>query len=206
MATNAGAFLDEVLRLYRPSPAGPRVVDVPEIAFLAIDGSGDPATSPAYTAAVEALYAVAYAARFDLKRDGLVYSVMPLEGLWWTDDVGDVWASRDAWHWTMQIAQPDAVTDEVLTRALAAAAKKRPADVLDRLRLERVTEGLAVQLLHVGAYGEAERPSVEALHDFAAAEGLALRGRHHEIYLGDPRRTAPERLRTLLRQPVETPT
>jgi hypothetical protein len=203
MSTSTAAFPDEVVRLYRPSPPGPRIVDVPEMAFLAIDGAGDPASSPAYTAAVGALYAVSYAVRFDLKRAGLVYSVMPLEGLWSTDAQGDVWASRAVWRWTMQIAQPDAATGDVIERALAKASSKHPAALLDRVRLDRVTEGRSVQLLHLGAYGEAERPSVEALHAFIADEGLAARGRHHEVYLSDPRRTAPERLRTLLRQPVE---
>ncbi len=199
----SAAVPDEVMGLYRPSPPGPRIVEVPEIAFLAIDGVGDPASSPAYTAAVGALYSISYAVRFDLKRDGLVYSVMPLEGLWSTDGAGDVWQSRDAWRWTMQIAQPDAVAGDVIERAMKKASSRTPVTVLDRVRLERVTEGRAVQLLHVGAYGEAERPSVEALHTFIADEGLTAHGRHHELYIGDPRRTAPGRLRTILRQPVE---
>ena len=203
MPTTPTPFADGVMRLYRPSPPGPRIVEVPEIAFLSIDGAGDPASSPEYTAAVGALYSVSYAVRFDLKRDGLVYSVMPLEGLWATDVTGDVWASRDAWRWTMQIAQPDAATDEVIDRAMATASSKQPAAVLDRIRFQRVTEGRAVQLLHRGAYGEAERPSVEALHAFIADAGLTAHGRHHEVYIGDARRAAPERLRTLLRQPIE---
>ena len=179
---------------------------MPELAFLMIDGEGDPATSPRYTDAVETLYAVAYAARFDLKRGaGVDAKVMPLEGIWWSDAPGDVWASREAWRWTMMIAQPDALTDDVLQRALTKAGQKRSAASLDRLRLERFAEGRAAQVLHLGPYGEAERPTIERLHAFIAEQGLVARGRHHEIYLSDARRTAPERLRTIIRQPVSSP-
>jgi hypothetical protein len=189
---------------YRAS-AQPMLVEVPELAFLMIDGEGDPASSARYTDAVEALYAVAYAARFDLKRTaGVDAKVRPLEGIWWTDAPGDVWASRDEWRWTMMIAVPDALTPAVLDRARAKATQRRPPDSIDRLRLERFAEGMAAQVLHVGPYGEAERPAVEQLHAFIAEQGLAERGRHHEIYLGDARRTAPERLRTIIRQPVSS--
>jgi hypothetical protein len=180
----------------------PRVVDVPDLAYLAVDGTGDPATSSAYAEAVETLFAVAYAARFDLKRAGIEYKVMPLEGLWETNAAGDVWAAREAWRWTMMIAQPAAVTTAVLQRAFTVAAAKRPTDSIGRARLEHFAEGRVAQLLHVGPYGAAERPSVEALHEFIADQGLTAHGRHHEIYLSDARRTAPQRLRTILRQPV----
>jgi hypothetical protein len=187
---------------YRPSPQ-PRLVEVPELAFLMVDGEGDPAASARYTDAVETLFAVAYAARFDLKRTaGVDAKVMPLEGIWWTDAQGDVWASRGAWRWTMMIAVPDALTDDVLRRALTTAARKRSPRSLETLRLSRTAEGRAVQLLHVGPYGDAERPAVERLHAFIAEQRLTARGRHHEIYLSDARRTAPERLRTIIRQPV----
>ena len=185
--------------------AAPRLVDVPDLGFLRVDGEGDPATSARYTDAVETLYAVAYAARFDLKGGGVDAKVMPLEGIWWTDTTGDVWASRESWRWTVMIAVPDAMTSAALDRARATAALKRSAESLARLRLERVTEGRAAQLLHVGPYGEAERPAIERLHAFIVDQGLAARGRHHEIYLGDARRTAPERLRTIIRQPVSSP-
>lgn len=189
---------------YRAS-ARPKLVDVPELALLMADGEGDPATSLQYTDAVSTLYAVAYAARFDLKRLGTDAKVMPLEGIWWTDERGDVWASRDSWRWTMMIAVPHALTDEVMDRALAKAAQKVSRAGLDRLRLERFAEGRAGQVLHIGPYGEAERPSIERLHAFIADQGLTARGRHHEIYLSDARRTAPERLRTIIRQPVSSP-
>jgi hypothetical protein len=184
----------------------PRLVEVPELAYLMVDGAGDPATSPRYTDAVETLYAVAYAARFDLKRNAAIdVKVRPLEGIWWTHQAGDVWATRESWRWTMMIAQPNALTEEFLGRALESAARKRPAESLGRLRLERLAVGRAAQLLHIGPYGDAERPSVERLHAFVAEQGLTERGRHHEIYLSDARRTEPERLRTIIRHPVSSP-
>lgn len=194
-----GAGVEEA---YRPTRT-PRLVDVPPNTFLMIDGVGDPATSAEYTDAVETLYAVAYAARFDLRRTaGVDAKVMPLEGLWATDATGEVWSSRDAWRWTMMIAVPDALDDEVFERSLATAARKRSAASLARLRRQPFAEGATAQVLHVGPYGEAERPTLELLHGFIAEQGLDGRGQHHEIYLSDARRTAPERLRTILRQPV----
>ncbi len=168
-----------------------------------IDGEGDPASAAAYVDAVETLYAVAFAVRFDLKRRaGIDAKVMPLEGIWWSDTAGDVWASRDAWRWTMLIAEPDAVTEHVLARALSVAARTRPRARLQRLRHGRLSEGRVAQVLHIGPYGEAERPTIELLHAHIADQGLRGRGKHHEIYLNDARRTDPSRLRTIIRQPV----
>ena len=127
---------------YRARAGRPALVEVPELSYLMLDGEGDPASAAAYVDAVETLYAVAYAARFDLKRSvGIHAKVRPLEGIWWSAVAGDVWSSRDAWRWTMMIAEPAAVTEEVLARALAAAARKRPRASLQRLRLERLGEG-----------------------------------------------------------------
>jgi hypothetical protein len=177
---------------------------VPEIGFLMVDGEGDPASDPAYTEAVEALFAMAYGCKFHLKRTaGIDFTVGPLEGLWSTGATGDVWTSRGRWRWTIMIAQPDAVTPEVVEEVVDAVAANRRANAsVPRVRLERFAEGQCAQLLHVGPYGEAERPSLEALHRFIAESGMTERGRHHEIYLSDARRTAPERLRTILRHPV----
>ena len=189
--------------LYRAT-AQPRFVDVPELPFLVVDGEGDPNTAPGYAEAVQALYTVAYTLRFALKRrpDGVDAPVMPLEGLWWADDLsvfrgGD----RSAWLWTMAIRQPDQVGADDVAAAVEQARRKKGATGLDRVRWERFAEGRAAQVLHVGPYS-AEGPTIERLHRFIAGSGCALSGRHHEIYLGDPRRAAPERLRTILRQPV----
>ena len=193
--------------LYQPSAKHPAIVEVPDLAFLQVDGRGDPETAEAYHQALEALYSVAYTLKFALKkadpeRD---FKVAPLEGLWWADEeaptMADLQRDRDAWNWTMMIAVPDAVTPLEVAAAMEAAARKKDLPAAPLLRLERLGEGLAVQIMHLGPYAE-EAPTIERLHAFAAAEGYELRGRHHEIYLGDPRRTAPERLKTVLRHPV----
>lgn len=182
----------------------PRVVDVPELAFLMIDGHGDPNTAAAYREAVETLYAVAYTAKFIVKRapGGVDFGVMPLEGLWWTDDMSTFSTDHKSdWDWTMMIAQPGHVTAEVVEEARAKAAKKKALAAIDRLRFERFTEGLAAQIMHIGPYA-AEGPTIERLHAFISENGYTLTGKHHEIYLSDPRRAAPEKLKTIVRQPV----
>jgi hypothetical protein len=193
--------------LYAPSAKHPALVEVPEFAFLMVDGRGDPNTSEAYHQALEALYTVAYTLKFSLKKADAErdFKVAPLEGLWWADEASPTTAelqrNRDAWNWTMMIAVPDEVTAEEVAAAADAAARKRELPTAALPRLERVEEGLAAQIMHVGPYTE-EAPTIELLHDFVAAQGYELRGRHHEVYLGDPRRTAPERLKTVLRHPV----
>jgi hypothetical protein len=188
--------------LYRAGPT-PVLVDVPELPFLRIDGAGDPNTSAGYARAVRALYAVAYGVRFALKRGPAAVDapVPPLEGLWWVPDMRLFDQSdKSAWLWTLQIPQAEAATPDVVAAAAAAAARKGVEDA-DRVRLERVAEGRCAQVLHRGPYAD-EGPTVAALHAFIADEGYQLTGTHHEIYLGDPRRTAPERLRTIIRQPI----
>ena len=181
----------------------PGVVEVPELAFVAIDGHGDPNTSEDYREAVSALFSVSYAARFALKRAGVIdFGVMPLEGLWWATDMSAFSiADKSAWDWTMLIMQPDEVTADVFAAAKDKAAAKVPRAALGRLRLERLAEGLAAQVLHVGPYS-AEGPTVVSLHAFVAEQGRELAGKHHEVYLGDPRRSAPEKLKTIIRQPM----
>lgn len=195
-------FKHELRELYG-ARRSPTVVEVPELAFLMIDGHGDPNTSSEYREAVSALFSVSYAARFALKRTGVIdFSVMPLEGLWWAADMSAFSIEdKSAWDWTMLIMQPDEVTAEVLAEAKVKAAPKVPAAVLERLRLERRSEGLAAQVLHVGPYS-AEGPTVASLHAFIAEQDRELAGKHHEVYLGDPRRSAPEKLKTIIRQPM----
>jgi hypothetical protein len=183
----------------------PAVVNVPEMPYLMIDGHGDPNTAPAYAAAVQALYAVAYTIRFGLKRrtDPVDAPVMPLEGLWWTPDMATFSTDdKSAWDWTLLIAVPDLVTAGLVEDARTAAARKHAGTPLGAVRLERFAEGRCAQVLHVGPYRD-EGPTVAALHAFISGSGYALAGKHHEIYLGDPRRSAPEKLRTIVRQPVE---
>lgn len=194
-------FKRELRELYtaRPTPA---LVDVPELWFLMIDGHGDPNTSEEYREAISALYAVAYAAKFALKGEGLLdYRVLPLEGLWWVPDMAR-FSMRDkaAWNWTMMIMQPSEVAGRVYAEAKAKAAKKAPA-ATEQVRLETFHEGRAAQVLHRGPYS-AEEPTIVALHAFIAEQGMALHGKHHEIYLSDPRRSAPEKMKTIIRQPA----
>lgn len=187
---------------YKPAP-GISFIDVPAMAFLMIDGAGDPNVAPVYREAVEALFSVAYTAKFTAKAGGRPdFAVMPLEGLWWARDMA-TFLTRDksAWSWTMMIAVPDYLAAADIAAAKEKAAAKRDLPAVQALRLERFDEGRAVQTLHLGSYDD-EAPVISAMHRFAEEHGHALRGKHHEIYLSDPRRTAPEKLKTILRQPV----
>lgn len=190
--------------LYAPKSARFEVVDIPEMPFLMADGNGNPNTSPVYATVVEALYTTAYAVRAIAKEElHRTHTVGPLEGLWSADDLR-VFQTRDkdAWDWTLMIVQPEWISTDLATEAMERARKKRGPDAIDRVRFDTFNEGLSVQVLHVGSYDD-EAPTIVRMHDeFIPAEGLTLRGRHHEIYLSDARRTGPSRLRTILRQPV----
>lgn len=181
------------------------LVDVPPLNYLAIEGEGNPNTAPAYAKAIEALYASAYTLKFMSKAQlGRDYVVPPLEGLWWADDMDDfIIRRKDRWRWRMMIAVPDFVDAAMAFAALDKAKAKKPLPGLDRVSFERLEEGAAVQGLHIGSYDD-EGPMLEALHKrFLPESGLVPTGRHHEIYLSDPRRTPPEKLKTILRQPVK---
>jgi len=195
----------DLKHLYAPSAKLVSLVDVPPLSFLMIDGHGDPNHSLQYQQAVEALYALSYALKFALKKAGHDYAVAPLEGLWWAENMAD-WARLRAaeWDWTMMIMQPEPVTAEAVERVKEEVMRKKQLDALSRMRFAAYHEGLAVQILYYGAYQD-EGPTIARLHAFAGEQGFGLRGKHHEIYLGDPRRTAPEKLKTVLRQPVDRP-
>jgi hypothetical protein len=190
---------------YAPKNTDWELVDVPELRYLAVDGHGDPNTAAAYRHAVEALYAVAYTVKFTSKRElGEDFVVGPLEGLWWADDMDDFLARRkDNWRWRMLINVPDWITDPMIEEARAAALAKKDRPALGDVRPETLREGTSAQVLHIGSYDD-ETPVLTRLHrDYLPAHGLREAGLHHEIYLSDPRRTDPARLRTVLRQPVE---
>ena len=194
----------ELGALYAPSSREFTVVDVPRLAFLMVDGEGDPNTAPAYREAVEALFSVSYAVKFaskrELERD---YVVAPLEGLWSADDpAAFVRRAKDDWRWTMMVLQPDWIPAAMVTDAVEATRRKGGRPGLDRLRFDTYDEGRAVQILHIGPYDD-EAPTLHRLHtEYLPAHGLDFAGPHHEVYLSDPRRTDPSRLRTILRQPV----
>jgi hypothetical protein len=197
-------FRRELKDLYAPSSRDFVLVDVPPLSFLMVDGAGDPDTAPAYRHAVEALYAASYALKFASRRElGRDHVVCPLEGLWWAEDPS-VFGRRakDEWRWTMMIMQPGWMTADMVAQSLATTAASKDLPALPLLRFETYDEGRAVQILHVGPY-DAETPVLARLHqEYLPSHGLDFNGRHHEVYLSDPRRTAPERLRTILRQPV----
>ena len=198
-------YKKELKHLYQPARGSFSVVDVPPMSFLMADGHGDPNTAPAYKDAVEALYAVAYKVKFASKKElGRDYVVPPLEGLWWAEDMALFSTRRDksTWDWTMMIMQPDWVTQDMVDDAVRQVSRSKDLPALDRLRLEAYHEGLAVQIMHVGSYDE-EGPTIARMHEqYIPEHGYAPAGKHHEIYLSDPRRTAPEKLKTVLRQPV----
>jgi hypothetical protein len=191
-------------------PRDPVLVDVPELGYLMIDGIGAPDEGAEYPTtdfqgAFAALFPIVYTIKFRLKADGLTMPILPLEALWFTGADGsfDVDVPQDQWGWRALIAVSDDVTPAVFDDAMAEVRRKKgDSDALRRLRFERWREGRCAQVMHVGPYSE-ERPAIERLHAFIAGQGCRPRGAHHEIYLGDPRRADPARLKTVLRQPVE---
>jgi hypothetical protein len=188
---------------YRPSSRKPSEVDVPEMNFLMIDGKGDPNTAQEYQDALETLYATSYTLKFKLKKAKITdFTVMPLEGLWWVEgSEGFDFDVKVNWCWTSMIMQPQPVTRNEVLEAIAETKEKKDPPALQKIRFESFREGYSVQIMHIGPFSE-EQPTIDKLHSYAEEQGFKLRGRHHEIYLSDPRRTAPEKLKTVIRQPV----
>jgi hypothetical protein len=198
-------FKRQLKHLYAPSKKAFSLVEVPAMNFLMIDGHGDPNSAPAYGEAVEALYAVAYKIKFASKKElGRDYVVPPLEGLWWAEDMDRFAVRRDKsqWDWKMMIMQPEWIGRDLFESTREGVERQKGLAGLAKLRLERFDEGLSVQILHLGSYDD-EGPTLHRLHhEFMPENGLTFNGKHHEIYLSDPRRVAPEKLKTVLRQPV----
>jgi hypothetical protein len=193
----------ELQALYFPSAKEPVLVNVPPMGYAVVDGEGDPNTSKDFQEAIEALYGVAYTAKFAAKKAGLRdFVVMPLEALWWAEDFDDfLQAEKEKWKWTAMIMQPKPMDRKLFDESVEALRGRKNPPSLSKVRFERFREGRSAQIMHIGPYA-AERPTIERLHRFIYESGYKLAGKHHEIYLGDPRRTAPERLKTVLRQPV----
>ena len=193
----------ELKQLYNPSTKEVTIINVPDMNFLMVDGEGAPA-SPEYVASLEELYPVAYALKFKVKKDkGIDYGVMPLEGLWWMEDMAKFSVDRkDEWKWTSMIMQPKYITEADFKTAIQQVRKKKSPTALDKVRFECYHEGKAAQIMHLGPYST-EGFNVQKIHEAIKAAGYQLSGKHHEIYLGDPRRTAPEKLKTVLRQPMK---
>ncbi|MGC4152205.1 MAG: GyrI-like domain-containing protein [Propionicimonas sp.] len=197
----------KILAGYRAAPGRFEIVEIPDQQYLMVDGHGDPNTSLAYTDALAALYPLAYKLKFASKRElDRDYVVPPLEGLWWADDMDAFTASRDKsrWDWTMMLMVPEWIDGGLFEATLAQVVTKDPPARVADIRLRPLSEGRCVQTLHLGPFDD-EGPVLERMHhEFIPDHGLRLTGKHHEIYLSDPRRVAPEKLRTILRQPVTT--
>jgi hypothetical protein len=195
--------------LYHPSARKIEVVDVPELSFLIVDGriekGKSPSTSTSFLEAVQALFGASYTLKFQSKLrkpDAIDYPVMALEALWWVEDGVFELSQPDHWSWRAMMMQPEHITAELLEDALEQLREKRPSPGLSRLRLERFTEGSCIQTMHVGPYST-EPATVERMRAFAAEHGYTFRNQHHEIYLSDPRRCAPTKMKTVLRHGVE---
>jgi hypothetical protein len=188
---------------YQPSTKAPVIVELPPMQFLMIDGRGNPNNNVSFQEATGALYALSYAIKFAVKKtQGVDYGVMPLEGLWWMADDAELdLVKKEKWAWTLMICQPEMVTAALVEEMRENVRRKKNPPRLESIRLETYAEGTAVQIMYVGPY-DAELPSVDAIHAYARQQGYELHKKHHEIYLNDPQKTAPERMKTVLRQPV----
>jgi len=197
-------YKKELKHLYTASVTNVEIVAVPTLNFLMLDGVGDPNSVKAFPEAIEALFGVAYTLKFMIKKGagGVDYGVMPLEGLWWAEDMSRFSPERkDDWRWTLMLMQPDLVTRELVVEAVELVRKKKNPVALAQLRYEAFTEGRAAQIMHVGPFSE-EGPAIQKVHDFIQASGGRLTGKHHEIYLSDTRKAAPEKWKTIIRQPL----
>lgn len=197
-------FKKEFKHLYQSSRIDAVRVAVPKLSFLMLDGEGDPNPSKAFSAGVEALFALSYSIKFRVKKGppAIDYGVMPLEGLWWADDMTRFsMDDKTGWKWTMMIMQPDFVTPEMVAEAVVEVRRKKNPVALGEVRLESFEEGTCAQILHIGPFS-AEGPTIERLHELIAAGGCRPAGKHHEIYLSDIRKAAPEKWKTIIRQPM----
>ncbi len=194
----------ELRYLYHAPSKEAVLVDIPEMAYLMVDGEGDPNTSQTFAEAIEALYSVAYTVKFMVRNgpEAIDYGVMPLEALWWADDMSSFSdGDKSKWKWTVMIMQPDFVSSDLIEQSIAEVAKKKNPAALSLIRYERFTEGRCAQIMHIGPFSE-EGPAIEKVHRFIDSIGTRS-GRHHEIYLSDIRRAAPEKWKTIVRQPFD---
>lgn len=202
-------FKKELKKFYNPPDDVVTAVDVPSMNFCMVDGKGDPNTSSESRNAIEALYAVSYALKFMIKKGEIAidYGVMPLEGLWWSDDMSTFSVEdKSNWKFTYMIMQPSFVTEEMAALAIIEVGKKKKLNALSKVRFQCFEEGKAAQIMYVGPFSE-EKPAVEKIHAFIREHGYAFNGlkeKHHEIYLSDIRKAAPSKWKTVIRQPYHT--
>jgi hypothetical protein len=189
-------------QLYNPPKGGFHIVDVPPSNFLMIDGRGDPNTSMDFQQAMDALYSLSYGLKFTLKSHGYDHIVPPLEGLWWIENMEVFnFSNKNRWEWTMMIMQPEWINHEWVEKVRMDVLKKKSNPLIVKARFEQYIEGISVQKLYIGAY-EDEAPTIAEMHQYIVTNGYQINGKHHELYLGNPRKTPPEKLQTILRQPI----
>ena len=197
-------YKKQLKHLYKPPVRKVEIVDVLPMNFLMIDGEGDPNTSQSFSDAIEALYPVSYTLKFMVKKGemGIDYGVLPLEALWWSDDMSAFsTGNKDAWKWTLMIMQPEFISQKMIKEAMEEVKRKKNPASLPLLRFETFKEGKAAQIMHIGPFSE-EGPTIEKVHLFIEGSGSQKTGKHHEIYLSDIRRAAPEKWKTVVRQPM----
>ncbi len=197
-------YKKQLKHLYGPSPKKVEVVDVPQMNFLMVDGEGDPNTSKAFSDAIEALYPLSYTLKFMVKngKEGVDYGVLPLEALWWADDMSAFnTGNKDAWKWTLMIMQPEFITLKMIEEARGEVQRKKKPVSLLLVRFEAFKEGKAAQIMHIGPFSD-EGSTIEKVHSFIENNGSRRMGKHHEIYLSDIRRAAPGKWKTIVRQPM----
>ena len=198
-------YKKELKHLYNASVKKAEFVDISQMNFLMINGEGDPNTSQAFQDAVEALFSISYTLKFMIKKskEGIDYGVMPLEGLWWADDMSQFNIENKAnWKWTLIIMQPEYVTEKLFHESMEQVKKKKDLEALSKVRFESFSEGKSAQIMHIGPFSE-EGPTIEKLHNFIKENGFKLVGKHHEIYLSDIRKAVPEKWKTIIRQPLK---
>jgi len=196
-------YKKELKHLYRSSAKKVEVVEVPKMNFLMIDGDGDP-NHPTFQNAIEVLFPLSYTLKFMIKKSdiGIDYGVLPLEGLWWADDMSSfIKDKKDDWKWTLMIMQPELITNEMVVEAVNQVRVKKNPTSLPLVRFESINEGKVAQIMHIGPFSE-EGPTVQKLHSFIKDSGKKIIGKHHEVYLSDIRRAAPEKWKTIIRQPM----
>ena len=193
--------------LYNPTKE-PHIIEIPEMTFFMVDGTGYPVENPLYQEAMQLLYGASFSLKMKIIKPttGKDYVIPPLEGLWWADDMSvfttEYMERKDEWKWTSMVRIPDFVSEEQIEKGLTIFQKSKNPENFDKLRYEKYAEGTVVQVLHLGPFSE-EGPVIERMHEFALAQGYILHEKHHEIYISDPRRTKPEKLRTVIRQPIK---
>jgi hypothetical protein len=197
-------YLKQLKHLYGPSAKKVEIVEVPQMNFLMVDGEGDPNMLQAFKDVVEVLFFFSYTLKFMVKKGerGVDYGVLPLQALWWSDDMSAFsTGNKDIWKWTVMIMQPEFITPAVVEEATIEVQRRKKPDSLSLVRFKAFKEGKAAQTLHIGPFSE-EGPTIERLHTFIENSGSQMIGKHHEIYLSDLRRTAPEKWKTIVRQPM----